>query len=172
MTMPTEWKGFVTGFLMAALWAVVLTACGSKQSSSSAAAANVSRAIPVNAATATVGSISLKTTYSATVASAEVVNLSPLATGRIERLFVDIGSQVKKGQVIAELGRGTLEIQLLQAEVNLREAQARLATLMASSGTSLSVARAQWAQPLPPISRLLPVPSLLPRATSTPLRRD
>ena len=39
----------------------------------------------------------------------DLVDVVRLETGRLERLNVDVGSQVQQGQVIAELGHGKLD---------------------------------------------------------------
>jgi multidrug efflux pump subunit AcrA (membrane-fusion protein) len=66
--------------------------------------------------------------YAATVSAKDQVNLVSLVTGRLEKLRVDVGSQVQKGQVIAELSHGTLDAQLQQAQAGLRNARAKLAS--------------------------------------------
>ena len=62
-------------------------------------------AIPVSEQTATSGPIAAVLTYSGNVSSRATVNVLPRATGRIEQLNVDIGSEVKAGDTIATLDR-------------------------------------------------------------------
>jgi multidrug efflux pump subunit AcrA (membrane-fusion protein) len=52
------------------------------------------------------------TAYVATVQAQNLINEVPLATRRIEQISVDIGSEVAKGQVIANLSHGILDAQL------------------------------------------------------------
>jgi RND family efflux transporter MFP subunit len=99
----------------------------------------------------------VNTAYAAIVEAKDQVNVVPLATGRIEKLNVDIGSAVQKGQVVAELSRGTLDVQLQQAEIAVRSAQSKLAAVLGTPGrqetevnTPLGVARARLAQLLNP----------------------
>jgi len=51
--------------------------------------------------------------------------------GRIDRLLVEPGSAVREGDVVAELDRSALEVQVVQAQAALAAAEARLATLKA-----------------------------------------
>ena len=51
--------------------------------------------------------------------------------GRIEKLLVEPGSAVREGDVVAELDRSALEVQVVQAQATLAAAEARLATLKA-----------------------------------------
>jgi RND family efflux transporter MFP subunit len=52
-------------------------------------------------------------------------NISPRIGGRIARLFVEDGTTVKKGQLIAILEDADLRAQLLQTEADVRSAEAR-----------------------------------------------
>lgn len=51
--------------------------------------------------------------------------------GRIEKLLVEPGTTVREGDVVAELDRSALEVQVVQAQAALAAAEARLATLKA-----------------------------------------
>lgn len=51
--------------------------------------------------------------------------------GRIDKLLVEPGSSVREGDVVAELDRSALEVQVVQAQAALAAAEARLATLKA-----------------------------------------
>jgi multidrug efflux pump subunit AcrA (membrane-fusion protein) len=51
--------------------------------------------------------------------------------GRIDKLLVEPGSTVREGDVIAELDRSALEVQVVQSQAALAAAEARLATLKA-----------------------------------------
>jgi HlyD family secretion protein len=54
------------------------------------------------------------------------VIVSPQITGRIVKLTVDEGSEVKQGQIIAELDRTELETQVASAEANIRSLEAKI----------------------------------------------
>jgi multidrug efflux pump subunit AcrA (membrane-fusion protein) len=83
-------------------------------------------AIPITSAVATQGSIAATLVYSGNVQARAQVNVVPKITGRIERLFVDVGDEVRQGETIAELDRATLDAQVQQAEAAVAVAQARL----------------------------------------------
>ncbi|MGE3268796.1 MAG: efflux RND transporter periplasmic adaptor subunit [Chloroflexota bacterium] len=90
-------------------------------------------AIPITTALVTQGDISATLVYSGNVQARSQVNVVPKITGRVERLFVDIGDEVRQGEVIAELDRAALDAQVQQAEAAVTVAQARLAQVQAGS---------------------------------------
>jgi multidrug efflux pump subunit AcrA (membrane-fusion protein) len=65
-------------------------------------------------------------TVTGTLAAEEQVMLSLKVTGRLEEMLVDLGSQVRRGQVIARLTPTDFELRLRQAEAALQQARARL----------------------------------------------
>ena len=83
-------------------------------------------AIPITSALVTQGTIAATLVYSGNVQSRAQVNVVPKITGRVERLFVDVGDEVRQGETIAELDRATLDAQVQQAEAAVSVAQARL----------------------------------------------
>jgi HlyD family secretion protein len=67
--------------------------------------------------------------YSGDVKSRANLTVVPKASGRVEKLNVDVGSRVKTGDVIAELDKDTTQLAVRQAEAQLAAAQARLETM-------------------------------------------
>jgi RND family efflux transporter MFP subunit len=65
-------------------------------------------------------------TVTGTLAAEEQVMLSLKVTGRLEEMLVDLGSPVRRGQVIARLTPTDFELRLRQAEAALQQARARL----------------------------------------------
>lgn len=65
-------------------------------------------------------------TVTGTLAAEEQVMLSLKVTGRLEELLVDLGSPVRRGQVLARLTPTDFEHRLRQAEAALQQARARL----------------------------------------------
>ena len=90
-------------------------------------------AIPINVAQVVQGTIAATLVYSGNVQSRAQVNVVPKITGRVERLFADIGDELHQGEVIAELDRASLDAQVQQAEASVSVAQARLAQVQAGS---------------------------------------
>ncbi|MDF5721946.1 MAG: efflux RND transporter periplasmic adaptor subunit [Rhizonema sp. PD37] len=68
-----------------------------------------------------------------TVQSLRKINLSPKAQGRIEKLYVDEGSQVKQGQLIARMDSQQFQQQVDQYKAALAKAEADLAEKRAGS---------------------------------------
>jgi HlyD family secretion protein len=62
------------------------------------------------------------------------VIVSPQITGRIVKLTVDEGSQVKKGDLIAELDRAALEAQVAAQDATIRSLQAQVKQAQESLG--------------------------------------
>lgn len=76
-------------------------------------------------------------TYSSTVEAWATNNIAPQSVGRIERLKVEIGDYVNKGQIVAQMD----SLQLLQAELQYRNDQVeykRLKALYDKGGISQS----------------------------------
>ena len=122
---------------------VILVACGSTETPQVTSSARSGTAISVGVATVTTGSISAEKAYAAVVEAENQVDLVPLATGRVTNLTADIGSEVKEGQVLAELSHGTLDPQLEQALAVMRDAQARLASAQTASEPKQVTAQAK-----------------------------
>jgi len=89
--------------------------------------------IPITAALVTQGSIAATLVYSGNVQSRAQVNVVPKITGRVEKLYADIGDELRQGEVMAELDRASLDAQVQQAEAAVSVAQARLAQVQAGS---------------------------------------
>ena len=65
-------------------------------------------------------------TVTGTLAAEEQVTLSLKVTGRLQELYVDLGSHVTKGQVLARLVPTDFNLRVSQSEAALRQARARL----------------------------------------------
>ena len=117
-------KRVVVAVLLTALGAALLAACGLQQAPLGAASPGQTGAEAVNVAPAPAGNINATTSYAAIVEATNLVDVVPQAKGWVEKLNVDTGSEIKQGQVIAELSHGTLDAQLQQARANLAAKQA------------------------------------------------
>ncbi len=82
--------------------------------------------IKITTATAEATTITTSVTATGTVEAVTTVDVGTQVSGIVTRLYVDYNSQVKKGQVIAELDRTTLTTELQSQQANLRSAQAEL----------------------------------------------
>ena len=61
-----------------------------------------------------------------TLAAEDQVTLSAKVAGRLERIDVDLGSRVRRGQAIAQLDQTDFKLRIEQAEAALQQARARL----------------------------------------------
>lgn len=79
----------------------------------------------VKVAQPVVGPIASSLAFTGDVKANAQVNVLSKATGRIERLAVDVGSAVKRGDVIAEIDSAIPKTQVAQAQAALDAAQAK-----------------------------------------------
>ena len=73
------------------------------------------------------GTVQKKARLFGVLTPSQTVAVGPKIAGRLDRVFVEVGSQVNKGSLIATLETRELEAQLRQAEAALQAAQANLA---------------------------------------------
>lgn len=112
--------------VVATLWGFTTRAQGAEQTTSTYQGTAM---VAVKSAPATEGQIATSLAYTAEVKATSQVTILPKASGRIERLLVDVGSPVKKGDPIAELESDSLKVQVAQAKANLASVQARVASM-------------------------------------------
>ena len=112
------------------LWGSVTRTQGAEQK---APVAQTAVGSAVKTAQATEGSISSNLTYSGDVKAVSQATVQPKASGRIEKLLVDVGSEVKRGDVIAELDSASLKAQVSQSRANLAAAQAKYDSMKSGS---------------------------------------
>lgn len=89
--------------------------------------ASPTKAVPVRVARAKAGQVQKKVRLYGAFAPSHTVAVGPKVAGRLERVLVEVGAQVKKGDLVATLETRELEAQLRQAEAALQAAKANLA---------------------------------------------
>lgn len=92
--------------------AAMICSCGEKKDES----ANAIKAVDVKLATVTSESVPQTEVYTATVESDLKNNISPNMSYRIERILVDVGDQVSKGQLLVQLDASSLNQLKLQID--------------------------------------------------------
>lgn len=109
-----------SALLLASLSAIALTACGqSGDAQADAAKKDETPAIPVETATASVGSVSAHYSGTATLEAEKDAAVVAKVGGVVEQLFVEEGERVAAGQVLAKLDDDRLRIEVARAEANL-----------------------------------------------------
>lgn len=103
--------------LAAALF--LFAGCGGKSETTVDAA----KALPVAAAEAKTGSISAKTVITGKVTPMSEVIIVPKLGGKVMQVPVDVGTRVKKGQLLVKLDSTDLEINLSKASNGLQNAK-------------------------------------------------
>lgn len=89
--------------------------------------------VPVRTVTVTPTAITGTVVYSGTVEARTKVAVLPKISGQVTALNVEVGSVVKRGDVLAELDHATLDAQVAQAQAALEAAQAKLAQIRAGA---------------------------------------
>lgn len=107
-------KTLTAAALIGLLCVGLLAGCGSK---------NTSTQTPVQTATVKKGNLTVELTATGNLAMPDSVNLSFGASGKVKEVLVEMGEEVKKGQVLARLDTSTLEQNLIQAQINVKQAQ-------------------------------------------------
>ena len=109
-----------------ALAALILAGCGQKKDSQEQAQqAAQPKAQTVKVQPAAKQEVKQDGTYSATVQAFAVNNIAPQSGGRIQKINVEVGDYVGKGQILAEMDR----VQLDQAKLRLSNAETELGRL-------------------------------------------
>ena len=126
---------FKTLFSAAAL--VVAVGCGNNQEQQSNPQANQTEDPSVSVQQVFVQDVPQDATYTSTVQAYVKNNIVPQTAGRIVKINVEVGDNVRKGQVLAEIDK----VQLQQAQLQLHNAEVeleRLKALYAAGGLSKS----------------------------------
>ena len=115
--------------IIIAFAALVLAGCAQKKNSQEQAASAAMAAQPqaqaVKVMAAAKQDVRQDGVYSATVQAFAVNNIAPQSGGRIQKINVEVGDFVGKGQVLAEMDR----VQLDQAKLRLSNAETELGRL-------------------------------------------
>jgi HlyD family secretion protein len=138
-------RGFgILGVARLLVGSALLVGCGAVGGGGTTPANNpVARpATAVTVKPATTGPITQVIGYNGTVQAADTVSLAPVISGRITKLSVDVGSQVKAGDLVAQLDTTTLAVQVAQAQTGVDVANTKLEQIKAGARPE-SVAAAQ-----------------------------
>ncbi len=82
--------------------------------------------LTVNTATVGEGTVDITVTATGYIQPVDKVDVGTQVSGVIEKIYVDFNSQVKKGQLLAELDKSTLNEKLVQANASQVSAQSAL----------------------------------------------
>lgn len=113
---------------------LVLAACSGGGGSSPSAQAKPTAApaaIPITAEPVTRTDIQQTAALTGSVTATNQISVLPQASGRLEDLYVDVGSSVHAGDVVAQLDSSSAEIAVQQQEASVQAAQASLNKIVA-----------------------------------------
>ena len=105
----------IKNVILSTLTIAVLAGCSGKKEKDEKADES-SQAIPVKVMKLEKQNIAKTLDYTANLEADEQVYYAPAATGRIEKIYVEVGDRIKQGQVLVEMDR----TQLHQAQVQLK----------------------------------------------------
>lgn len=108
-----------SGFLILSLVALASCMKPKAASESSNEVDTIALSIPVRVSSLEKSSITRTLDYTANLAAFKEINYAPASPGRIDKINVEVGSRVRKGQVLVELDR----TQLIQAQTQLSAAK-------------------------------------------------
>jgi RND family efflux transporter MFP subunit len=116
---------------------LILSSCSPKNkpgASQDAAAATEKAAIPVKVTAVAKTKIARSIDYTATILPFEEVNMAPSTPGRIDKIYVEIGDRVSKGEQLFLMDRTQLYAQKVQL-ASLEKDLSRLDTLLRQGST-------------------------------------
>ena len=118
--------------LLLAFSALLLVACGDTKSEDTKNETAVADTIakkpinPVKTMSITKDTISNELSYTSTLIAFEELNYAPASPGRIEKIYVEVGDKVRKGQKLVSMDKTQLvqsRIQLQQLEIDYKRMQ-------------------------------------------------
>lgn len=125
---------------------VLLIGCGKKEAGQ-AHAEEMEKSFSVKAQVAQDEKISEVTRVPVTIKAAQETNLSFETGGTVQQVLVELGNQVKKGELLIQLDEANIRNQVKQAESALAVAKANLANLKAGSRPeNIQISEAQLKQ--------------------------
>ena len=120
-TRKTRMGIFVSGAVISAAF---LAACG-QAPAAAPVVPTAAPAVAVSADTAHRGDIQQTLAFSGEIRARQQISVLPKASGRVEQVLVEVGSQVKAGDTIVILDQDNPQMQVMQARAALAQAQAR-----------------------------------------------
>ena len=142
--MLTRWQ---LGGISAIVSMLLLASCQTERAATAASARATGGGAPtksrtVKVASAALGTISRTVEVNGTLAAQDQVAVAFKVAGRIDRLPVDLGDNVKPGQLLAGLDRTDFDLAVAQASAALEQARARLGLTANQADTQVVVERA------------------------------
>jgi HlyD family secretion protein len=127
-----RWRWLLLPFFLLLIGGVVFWRLRSSSASTATTSATVSQ-----------GTLTLAVSGSGSVAAARTVDLAFQQAGTVTSVNVKVGDQVTAGQALAQIDASDLQLQLQQAQANLKAAEAKLAQAKNGSATPQDLASAQ-----------------------------
>lgn len=134
-----NWKqGWKTGVIL--LLVLTLVGCGAQSPPEEATV----RAIPVEVTTVAKGTVTVTDTVTGSLSPTVEVQVVPKLGGKIDRVAVKVGDQVKAGDLLVQLDTSDIEAQVRQAEAAVEAARTGYANAEAKLPNALKIAQANY----------------------------
>lgn len=104
--------------------AIIVLSLSSCKDSSKPQMANVPKPFPVQSAEKE--NVTIYTEYAANIEGEQNIEIRPKVDGFVDKIYIDEGSQVKKGQLLFKLSAETLSQQVNAADANIEVAKAQV----------------------------------------------
>lgn len=127
--------------VMMLLTTLVFAGCGGETGEDEG---NEPRAIPVEVAEVTKGTVTVYDTVTGSLSPAVEVTVVPKLGGTVQGIMVSVGEQVQKGQLLVQLDTKDIEAQVRQAEAAVEAAKTAYANAEAKIPTGLKIAQANY----------------------------
>jgi RND family efflux transporter MFP subunit len=121
-------RKYLIGLALATAWPTLMAGCGGDPASAAKKTAKTSggEAREVRIVKAEVSRLARSVDVSGTLAADQQATLGLKVAGRLEKIFVDIGTPVRRGQAIARLVPTDFELRVTQAQTAMVQARVRL----------------------------------------------
>ena len=121
-------RKYLIGLALATAWPTLMAGCGGDPASAAKKAAKTSggEAREVRIVKAEVSRLARSVDVSGTLAADQQATLGLKVAGRLDKIFVDIGTPVRRGQAIARLVPTDFELRVTQAQTAMVQARVRL----------------------------------------------
>ncbi|MCI0523064.1 MAG: biotin/lipoyl-binding protein, partial [Bacteroidales bacterium] len=116
-------------FTVILMGAMMMTACTPKEKPAAAMMAETVAAVPVRVIPVSKTTIARTIDYTATIQPYEEVNMAPSTPGRVDKIYVEVGDRVQRGQQLFLMDRTQYYANKIQL-ANLEKDLARMDTLL------------------------------------------
>ena len=120
----------IVSLIVIGFFGISLISCGSKSEQSDSDEIGSERLRPVKVDTLKSRNVKLEETYPATITAGQTAHIAPVQPGQIQRIHVEVGDEVRQGQVLIEMDptqRNQTRVQYFDAKRDLQRMDSLIA---------------------------------------------